>query len=73
MIDSESWSDDAKIRMFMILNMIIAAMLGFTVWLLVRNLFDLGGPQWALCFIGYPAVIEGVVGTLFLYNHRQWH
>jgi hypothetical protein len=53
---------------FRILNCFIAGFIGLIVWLIVR-LFALDSIDWLICFVGYPVMFHGVIGSsIYLMN-----
>lgn len=65
-IGKQDLSKRGKMRWFLVLNCIKYSLLGFFVWLVVRN-FAFDTIDWAFCFIGYPGFFFGFLGGyLFL-------
>lgn len=63
-IDTKNFTKESKIGVFLSLNCILYGLIGFVIWLMVRNVaFD----TWesALCFVGYPSVFVGFLGGYF--------
>lgn len=57
-------------KLFLFLNTIAWAIIGFVLWCVVR-LFALDCIEWAICFVGYPAFFIGIVGgVLYLWNRN---
>jgi len=58
-----------KNRLFITSEIVITGITGAFIWLLLGRLI-LPGVVWLICFVGYPAVFIGFMGScLYLYNH----
>ncbi len=47
---------------FRLLNCLLAGLAGGMVWLLVRS-FALDSLDWLICFVGYPVMFHGLLGS----------
>ncbi len=68
-----SKTDDRERRCgcFLMLNCMIAGFAGLIVWLIVR-LFALDSIDWLVCFIGFPVVFHGIIGSsVYLMNLNE--
>ena len=54
-IREKEWSDQTKYMVTVLIYSLISALLGFVVWLVLRN-WVLNSWEWMFCFMGYPAV-----------------
>ena len=55
-------------HIFLWLNTVFFGVIGFLVWLVLRNL-NLNNWDWAVVFAGYPAFFIGILGgILYLYK-----
>lgn len=64
------WDVTKQVNLFLVLNTIVWAVIGFAVWCIVR-LVALDSIQWAICFMCYPAFFIGIVGgIIFLWNQN---
>ncbi|MBR0138232.1 MAG: hypothetical protein IJM15_07465 [Erysipelotrichaceae bacterium] len=54
-----------KHRIFLLINTVLCAAIGFVIWLAGgRNLFG-NRWDWMICFIGYPGFFAGYLGGIF--------
>ncbi len=60
-VDRHDWSDEGKIRAFLLLNSVCCGLLGLLVWLILRN-FAFHTVACAICFVGYPGFFVGLFG-----------
>lgn len=64
------WDVTKQVNLFLVLNTIVWAVIGFAVWCIVR-LAALDSIQWVICFMCYPAFFIGIVGgIIFLWNQN---
>lgn len=68
-IDGKNFTNDNKIRIFLLLNCLKYSLYGFAVWLLISRV-AFTTYDWAICFVGYPAFFGGYVGG-FLFSCRN--
>ncbi len=47
---------------FRLLNCLLAGLAGGLTWLLVRS-FALDSLDWLICFVGYPVMFHGLLGS----------
>ena len=77
-VNKTELKDASKRRLFLFLTTAVFALLGFLVWLVVRQ-HAFGNWAWSICFAGYPGVFFGYLGgAFFLFkkyerrNGRLW-
>lgn len=68
-IDGKDFTEEGKIRFFLIFNCILFSLLGLLAWLIVSR-FVLNTLIWAICFTGYPGFFVGFIGG-YLYLCRN--
>ena len=55
-------------RCFLMMNMVLSGLAGLVVWLVVR-LYALDSLDWLACFVGFPAMLHGLIGgCIYLMN-----
>lgn len=70
LVEETELAISTKNRLYITSMTIIDLVLGTLAWCLVGRIF-LPGVDWLLCFMGYPAVFGGVIGSvMYLYNHE---
>ena len=68
-VDKKEISNDAKSKLFLILNSLICSAIGFFVWIVVSR-FALNTWGWAICFVGYPGFFIGYIGGFIFLCQR---
>lgn len=64
------WNISKNVNLFLTLNTIAWAIIGFILWCVVR-LVAFDNIISAICFIGYPAFFIGIIGgIIFLWNRN---
>ena len=65
-VDGKAVKYESKARIFLLIVGIIFAILGFVIWMIVRN-YAFDSVQNALCFVGYSGFCIGpLIGFVFL-------
>ena len=53
---------------FRLLNCVTAGLTGLLAWLMIRG-FALDSTDWLICFVGYPVIFHGLLGSsIYLMN-----
>lgn len=61
---------ETKNTLYLGLMILINLLAGGLIWLMIGR-FLLGGTEWLVCFMGYPAIFVGLFGgILYLYDHK---
>lgn len=69
-IDELKVTRDAKNRLYIWSQIFLYAVIGAALWGIFGRII-LSGVDWLLCFIGYPAIFIGFLGSLiYLYNNE---
>lgn len=69
-IDAIHLDSNKKNIIFIVAMTVKDLLLGAIAWLLLGRMF-LSGVEWMLCFMGYPAIFGGVIGSVvYLYNNE---
>ena len=68
-INGKEQSYEWKTRLFLTLNCIVFGILGFVLWMILRN-FAFDSIECAICFVGYPGFCVGYLGG-FVFLYRQ--
>ncbi len=69
-IDRKDWNLDTKYRFIFFIFAIIAGLIGFVAWLIVRN-WALSSLEWMFCFIGYPVIISFPIVFIYISNKKD--
>ena len=69
-IDNNNLKTKAKTRLFVLCITLVCVLIGGAIWLVGARFF-LPGLRWLICFMGYPAIFPGLMGSaLYLFNHE---
>lgn len=68
-VDKKEISNNAKSRLFLILNSLMCSVIGFLIWIIVSR-FALNTWDWAICFIGYSGFFIGYIGGFIFLCQR---
>ncbi len=68
-LDEKNLTAMGKYRRACLITGALSGILGFALWLLLRN-WLLSGPDWMVCFIGYPIVISLFITLAYGFGHE---
>lgn len=67
-IDRKDWEEKTKYQVTLWSMSILAGIIGFLIWLIVRTWFFKGWDAF-FCFIGYPVVITWFAVVFYSFRH----
>ncbi len=68
-LDARALKKEQRGRLFLEMNTMLFGILGFLMWIMVRN-FVFHTIDWAFCFVGYSGFLIGFVGG-YMYLCRK--